>query len=99
MFTFGYWRVVFCWTLFRKATRLSADGLPLVRPFTSCVPSGFVMARCAALSVSGVKERRNRVIVGRFAAGFYQGASCDNERIRSLRQLVREAIAPGGTSA
>ena len=50
--------MVFCWTLFREATRSSADGLPLVRLFTSCVPSGFVMVPCVALSVSGVKERR-----------------------------------------
>jgi len=41
-----------------------------VLPFISCVPSGFVMARCVALSVPGVKERRNSVIAGKFAADF-----------------------------
>jgi hypothetical protein len=51
------------------------------------------------LSVSGVKERRNRVIAGKFAAGFYRGASCDDERIRSLRQLAREAIALGAITS
>ena len=35
-----------------KLRRSSADGLPLVLPFISCVPSGFVMALCVALSVS-----------------------------------------------
>ena len=83
MFTFGSWRVVFCWTLFRKVTPLSADGLLLVLPFISCVPSGFVMVRCVASSVLGVKERRNSVIAGKFAADFTE----------ELHAIMRERTA------
>jgi hypothetical protein len=45
-----------------------------VLPFISPVPSGFVMARSAALSVSGVKERRK--IDGMSSAKSSVGHTC-----------------------
>src|SRR5204863_454272 len=53
-----------------RHSRLAASGSESSLLFISCVPSGFVMVRCVALSVLGVKERRNSVIAGKFVADF-----------------------------
>jgi hypothetical protein len=51
--------VAFCYTPFRKVTPSSADGLPLVLPFISCVPSGFVTPKDLMLLVRELEEGDN----------------------------------------
>jgi hypothetical protein len=53
------------------------------------------MARCAALSVSGVKERRNSVIAGKFAADFTEEIHAMMKEYAAHDALAREAIALG----
>jgi hypothetical protein len=66
-----------------------------VLPFISCVPSGFVMVLCVASSVLGVKERRNSVIAGKFAADFTEELHAMMKEYAAHDALAREAIALG----